>query len=65
MRRVGVPYTDSELTNCITDARAQARALGEELRRDDPTATGYEEKQIIAMIAYMKRLGTDTAGGAQ
>jgi cytochrome c oxidase cbb3-type subunit I/II len=65
MRRVGVPYTDEEVAGAEADARGQAEALSAELRRDDPTAVGYERKQVIAIVAYLKRLGTDTAGGAQ
>jgi len=65
MRRLGVPYDEAQFQSCVEDARAQARLLDAELKRDDPSSPAFAEKEVIAMIAYLKRLGTDTAGGAQ
>ena len=62
MRTIGVPYGEAEVLGAADAARAQAAEIAAELTRDDPGATGYEDKEIVAMIAYLKRLGSDTAG---
>ncbi len=58
LKRVGVPYSDEEITRAVADARAQASAIA-----DGVAATGgpadLESKEIMAMVAYLQRLGTD------
>jgi cytochrome c oxidase cbb3-type subunit I/II len=58
MKALGVPYSDDELKNADTLALEQAEAIAEEL-----IALGVSEKitdkQIIALIAYLQRLGVD------
>ena len=66
LRIVGVPYSDAEIENAEKDLDAQAKKITEDLysqgiSRD--TADGkLDKKQIIALIAYMQRLGTDIKG---
>ena len=60
MAKLGVPY-DEELGQSEQLARAQAREVFERLVGEDPTyeGSGLEDKKVIAMIAYLLRLGTD------
>jgi len=57
------PYTAREVENAEADARHQAGEIAAILRQDLPTEAGavqgLENKEIIALIAYLKRLGTD------
>src|SRR5690606_6734558 len=57
MRNLGVPYTDDEVDNAIEHAMAQAEDIAKDLQASDLEVDG--SKEIIAMIAYLQRLGTD------
>jgi cytochrome c oxidase cbb3-type subunit I/II len=57
LRQLGTPYTDAEESGAIDLARAQAAEIAAELERDG--APGMGDREIIAMIAYLQRLGTD------
>lgn len=57
LRIVGVPYTDEEINTSEEDLKAQAQVIA-----DDLAAQGTQirpDAEIIAMIAYLQRLGTD------
>jgi cytochrome c oxidase cbb3-type subunit I/II len=57
LRRLGVPYPDGYERVARTDMQAQAEALAGRLR-----AAGMitePDREIVALIAYMQRLGTD------
>jgi len=58
MRMLGVPYSDDEIDQGVEAARAQAAAIAERIRADKGPA-GMETKQVIALIAYLDRLGKD------
>ncbi|MCH8545506.1 MAG: cytochrome-c oxidase, cbb3-type subunit I [Cryomorphaceae bacterium] len=58
MQRLGVPYTDEEIENAEMLLTEQARAIAEELNQDPDIEVSHKE-EIIAMIAYLQRLGTD------
>jgi cytochrome c oxidase cbb3-type subunit I/II len=62
MRRLGVPYTETEQKEAESLARAQAAAIGADLAKDG--APGMEGKEIVALIAYLQRLGRDIKGEA-
>lgn len=57
MQTLGVPYPKGYENQALADAEAQAQkivdGLAKEGLRVDPN------KEIIALIAYMQRLGTD------
>ncbi len=53
-----VPYTDDERTNAIALAQEQARQLAQNVV-DQGGLEGLDEKRIIALVAYLQRLGTD------
>ncbi|MCO6499054.1 MAG: cytochrome-c oxidase, cbb3-type subunit I [Vicingus serpentipes] len=58
MQKLGVPYTDAEIKSGKADLKAQAEGIAAEL-----VEQGIKEadanKEIIALIAYLQRLGTD------
>ena len=55
------PYSDDEVNNAVKHAQAQATEIAEGLK-----AQGAEKdiraKKIVALIAYLQRLGTDING---
>ncbi len=58
MQKLGVPYPDGFAATAVADLQAQAATIAEELgnagiKNVDP------KKEIVAMIAYLQRLGTD------
>ena len=57
MRQLGVPYPESMVKDCQDLARAQAKTISDDLAKDG--VTGMEDKDVIALIAYLQRLGTD------
>jgi cytochrome c oxidase cbb3-type subunit I/II len=66
LRAVGVPYADNYEDLAIRDAEAQAEMITKSLRENGfETVDGVEvtsDKQIIALIAYLQRLGVDISG---
>jgi cytochrome c oxidase cbb3-type subunit I/II len=56
MSTLGVPYTDHEIRNATEMALAQAKGIAEELMSQG-VAEDYTRKEIVAIIAYMQRLG--------
>jgi cytochrome c oxidase cbb3-type subunit I/II len=61
MQTLGVPYEEGYADQAVADLQAQAAEIAAELRTQlqDPVADIDENKEIIAMIAYLQRLGTD------
>ena len=58
LRRVGVPYPDGfENGPAQKDLQAQAGKVAAELKKDQITCDA--NKEIVALIAYLQRLGTD------
>jgi len=58
MRILGVPYTLEEEQGAIEHAKAQASIIaGEVAQQGGPT--GLQDKEVVALIAYLQRLGTD------
>jgi cytochrome c oxidase cbb3-type subunit I/II len=57
MRTMGVPYAEDFPAKANDDLRAQARSIAENLKKDGITAP--DDREIIAVIAYLQRLGTD------
>ena len=58
MRTLGVPYEEGYESQALADLEAQAQEIVAELKESGIEASGKEE--VIALIAYLKRLGTDT-----
>jgi len=58
MAALGVPYADDEVAGAVDLAREQAgRIAGEIVAQGGPE--GLADKQVVALIAYLQRLGTD------
>jgi cytochrome c oxidase cbb3-type subunit I/II len=55
---VGVPYTEEERKSAIDAAKAQAREIAKDIEENDGPP-GLADKQVVAIIAYLQRLGTD------
>jgi cytochrome c oxidase cbb3-type subunit I/II len=58
MKTLGVPYTDEQIEGGVEAAKEQARQLAEQIAQQQQYE-GLEDKQVIALIAYIERLGTD------
>lgn len=65
MRTLGVPYPEGYEKQALADLKAQAYAIAEDIAKNmskDPSKEKIEalaKKDIVAMIAYLQRLGTD------
>ena len=57
MQTLGVPYEEGFDNEAIADAQAQAKTIAEGLKADNIEVAS--EKEIVALIAYLQRLGTD------
>jgi cytochrome c oxidase cbb3-type subunit I/II len=60
MKAVGVPYSEEEIANAEVNAQAQAQDIMTKLAADGVPET-MKDKQIVALIAYLQRLGVDAA----
>lgn len=57
LRTLGTPYPEDYDANA--ELSKQAQAVAENLKKDGIKQEGIEKKEIIALIAYLQRLGTD------
>ena len=57
MRILGVPYSNEEVDNALAAVEKQANAIAKNLK--DNQVNVSSDKEIIALIAYLQRLGTD------
>lgn len=57
MRILGVPYTDEEVNGANGDLIGQAEGIAADLKTQGVDIQA--DREIIAMIAYLQRLGTD------
>ncbi|MCB9174360.1 MAG: cytochrome-c oxidase, cbb3-type subunit I [Flavobacteriales bacterium] len=64
MQKLGVPYTDEEIKNGKKALESQAEQIAAELR-DQGIKEADAKKEIIALIAYLQRLGTDVEKTAE
>jgi len=60
MITLGVPYPEGYAAKANDDLRTQARIIAEDLKKSDIEVS--PDKEIIALIAYLQRLGTDIKG---
>jgi cbb3-type cytochrome oxidase cytochrome c subunit len=58
LRILGTPYSDDEVENAVEIARAEAEAIAREVEAQGGPQ-GLENKQIVALVAYLQRLGKD------
>jgi len=72
LRKLGVPYSDEEIANAPEAVAEQAKAIADDLiangiEKNPEYADAYKgekvdlsKKEVVALIAYLQRLGTDT-----
>jgi len=56
---LGTPYGDRYEEIALEDLKKQARKVAESLRAEGIEDADLEKKEIVAVIAYLQRLGTD------
>ncbi len=59
LRSLGTPYEEGYEEIAEEDLKLQAKMIADELRQSGIDYEGLENKEIIAVIAYLQRLGTD------
>jgi len=57
MKTLGVPYDDIQITNAVSDLNLQAKKIQTQMETEKIKIGA--DKEIIALIAYLQRLGTD------
>jgi cytochrome c oxidase cbb3-type subunit I/II len=57
MRTLGVPYTQEQIDGAVQDLEKQAQQIADNLASQGVKVAS--DREIIAMIAYLQRLGTD------
>jgi cytochrome c oxidase cbb3-type subunit I/II len=66
---LGVPYTPEEIAGAKQALLTQAKEVENNLRQDPEYVKNYgssniQNKEIVALIAYLQRLGTDIKANA-
>ena len=56
---LNTPYPDGYANIALADLKAQAKEIADNLNEDGITQENLEDKEIVALIAYLQRLGTD------
>lgn len=59
LRTLGTPYPEGYESLVFQDAEKQAKQIAARLKADGIEMEDLEKKEIIAVIAYLQRLGTD------
>ncbi|MCC7520813.1 MAG: cytochrome-c oxidase, cbb3-type subunit I [Flavobacteriaceae bacterium] len=64
LKTLGVPYTDEEIAGAKASLETQAKSIEQSLHQDPEYVKNYatsniQEKEIVALIAYLQRLGMD------
>jgi cytochrome c oxidase cbb3-type subunit I/II len=59
LQTLGTPYPDGFAEEANDDLAKQAKVIADRLRADGVTQENLEQKEIVALIAYLQRLGTD------
>ncbi|EQC43081.1 cytochrome c oxidase, cbb3-type, subunit I/cytochrome c oxidase, cbb3-type, subunit II multi-domain protein [Bacteriovorax sp. BSW11_IV] len=60
MKALGVPYSEEEINNAAENAMKQANVIAKDLSASGVDMS-VENKEIVALIAYLQRLGVDSA----
>ncbi len=59
LQQLGTPYPDGFAEKAVEDLELQANQVARRLEADGIVQEGLEKKEIVALIAYLQRLGTD------
>jgi len=60
MKMLGVPYDDNQVANADIIAEKEAAIIYEELLNQDKSLKSIKDSELIALIAYLQRLGKQT-----
>ena len=60
LRKLGVPYPEGYGNMANEELKKQAEEIAGDLQKNGASVTS--DKEIIALIAYLQRLGTDIKG---
>src|SRR5690606_21985861 len=60
LARLGVPYDDATIAGAPELAREQAAGIAREVEEKGGPG-GLADKEIVALVAYLQRLGADVA----
>ncbi len=63
MQRLGVPYSDAEISSAVEMAQRQAAEIAGKIE-EEQGRQGLETKKVVALIAYLDRLGVDVFAAA-
>ncbi len=58
LKQLGTPYTNEYIENADAEIQKQAKKIAENLNREGIGGEGLENKEIVALIAYLQKLGT-------
>ena len=59
LQMLNTPYPEGYENDALADLEVQAKDIADRLRADGIDQENLEDKEIVAMIAYLQRLGTD------
>ena len=59
LQSLGTPYPEGFADKAVEDLKIQAKKVAASLAKDKITQENLENKEIVALIAYLQRLGTD------
>jgi cytochrome c oxidase cbb3-type subunit I/II len=59
LRKLGTPYPEGFEKTAVSDAQEQAQKVAKNLADQGVKDPNLSEKEIVAIIAYLQRLGTD------
>jgi len=59
LRMLNTPYPQGYEGRAVADLKAQAKQIATELKEQGVEQENLEDKEIVALIAYLQRLGTD------
>jgi cytochrome c oxidase cbb3-type subunit I/II len=59
LQSLNTPYPEGYADIAVEDLKIQAKKVVENLAKDKITQENLENKEIVALIAYLQRLGTD------
>ncbi|HHM20631.1 MAG TPA: cytochrome-c oxidase, cbb3-type subunit II, partial [Bacteroidetes bacterium] len=65
LQKLGTPYQPRYDEIAVDDLRAQAEQVAADLKKQGVEQEGLATKEIVAIIAYLQRLGTDIRPKAQ
>jgi len=63
LRMLGTPYAEGFEKKATELAKKQAKEVAADLNKNGIKLPGLENKEIVALIAYLQRLGTDIGKG--